>query len=87
MCRTFTNQERRKTVGLYCFNNYFKIEVQAAKVGCASKLFFLNAGRAGLQIGLFPLLKEEIQAREITAKNVALSQVSDGQGDNQFQPA
>jgi len=59
-------------------------DVQVANVPGASKPFFLNAGLARLRIGLFPLLKGDLQIGEITAKNVSLNLESDEQGQSNW---
>jgi len=65
------------------FSDWPAIEIQnvyVANVPDAFQPVFLKAGYARLQIGLFPLLKGDIQIGEITAENVILNLENDAQG-------
>lgn len=65
------------------FSDWPAIEVrnvQIANLPDAADPVFLDAGLARLQIGLFPLLKGNIQIGEITAENVTLNLENNGQG-------
>lgn len=65
------------------FSDWPALEVQdvrVANVPGASSPDFLHAGMARLQVGLFPLLKGDIQIGEIKAENVSLNLESDEQG-------
>jgi uncharacterized protein involved in outer membrane biogenesis len=65
------------------FSNWPAIEVrdvQIANLPDAIDPVFLDAGLARLQIGLFPLLKGNIQIGEISAENVTLNLENNGQG-------
>ncbi len=65
------------------FSNWPAIEVrnvQIANLPDALEPVFLDAGLVRLQIGLFPLLKGDIQIGEITAENVTLNLENNGQG-------
>ena len=66
------------------FSNWPALEVSDVKIANApgaSQPVFLNAGRARLQIGIFPLLRGEIDIAEISAKNVTLNLESDARGN------
>ena len=65
------------------FSNWPAIEVrdvQIANLPDAVEPLLLDAGLARLQIGLFPLLKGDIQIGGITAENVTLNLENNGQG-------
>jgi len=55
-------------------------DVSIANVPGAAQPDFLNAGLARMRIGVFPLLRGEINIAEITAENVTLNLESDTQG-------
>ena len=55
-------------------------DVSIANVPGAAQPDFLNAGLARMRIGVFPLLRGDINIAEITAENVTLNLESDTQG-------
>lgn len=55
-------------------------EIKLANVEGASKPDMLQAGLARLQIGLFPILKGEIEIAEVSLENVALNLETDTEG-------
>jgi uncharacterized protein involved in outer membrane biogenesis len=66
------------------FSNWPALEVSdvtVANVAGASQPDLLNAGLVRLQIGIFPLLKGEIDIADITAHNVTLNLETDAEGE------
>ncbi len=65
------------------FSNWPALEltnVRIANAPGAAQPDFLDAGLARMQIGVFPLLRGEINIAEITAENVTLNLETDAQG-------
>ena len=65
------------------FSNWPALEVSdvnIANAAGAAQADFLNAGLARMQIGVFPLLRGEINIAEVTAENVTLNLENDVQG-------
>lgn len=56
-------------------------DVVVSNVDGGSSPYLLNAGFARMQLGIFPLLKGEIDIADITAKNVTLNLESDAAGN------
>ena len=68
---------------IFEFSDWPAIEIQRVSIANApdaSQPVFLNAGFARLQVGLFPLLKGDIQIGEIKAEDVTLNLENNAQG-------